>query len=55
MKNLFIISMLCAFAFNSINILAHCDTMNGPVISAAKDALNKGRREIDINMGTTPG
>ncbi|HEY5124930.1 MAG TPA: DUF6448 family protein [Ignavibacteria bacterium] len=28
--------------FNSINVQAHCDTMNGPVITAAKAALNKG-------------
>ncbi len=35
-------TLICAFAFNSINVIAHCDTMNGPVITAAKDALDKG-------------
>lgn len=41
-KNLFITgTLICAFAFTSMNVLAHCDTMNGPVITSAKDALNK--------------
>ena len=43
LKNLFIIStLICAFALNSMNAFAHCDTMNGPVITTAKDALDKG-------------
>ena len=43
LKNLFIIStLLCAFALSSMNAFAHCDTMNGPVITTAKDALDKG-------------
>lgn len=42
LKNIFITgTLICVFAFNSMNVLAHCDTMNGPVITAAKDALNK--------------
>lgn len=31
-----------ALALNTFNLQAHCDTMNGPVITAAKLALDKG-------------
>jgi hypothetical protein len=39
---LILVAFTGALAFNSINLQAHCDTMNGPVITAAKLALDKG-------------
>lgn len=42
-RNYLIFTVLTsALFFNSINIQAHCDTMNGPVITAAKQALKTG-------------
>lgn len=39
-RNYLIFTVLTsALSFNSINVQAHCDTMNGPVITAAKIAL----------------
>jgi len=31
---------------NPVSLLAHCDTMDGPVVKAAKEALNKN----DVNL-----
>jgi hypothetical protein len=43
MRNYLIFSVFAGvLTFNSINVQAHCDTMNGPVITAAKIALDKG-------------
>ena len=50
-KNIFtsltVLAIFCTLAFlGPSNLLAHCDGMDGPVISAAKNALDAG----DINL-----
>ena len=45
-KFFIIVILISACVFSSANVLAHCDTMNGPVISAAKEALNEGNVKL---------
>jgi hypothetical protein len=43
LKNLISIGILsCAIFFINVNASGHCDTKNGPVLTAAKEALNTG-------------
>ena len=55
-KNIFtsltVLAILCTLALlGPSNLFAHCDGMDGPVISAAKNALDTGRRKPRSHLG----